>query len=68
MMVQSMEMAAVGEPTTGSELSIVLDDAGTITVDGVPVVMADILATNGVIHVINSVLLPADVAAMLSAG
>jgi uncharacterized surface protein with fasciclin (FAS1) repeats len=65
MMVPSMEMAAVGEPTTGSELSIELGDNGAITVDGVPVIAADILATNGVIHVIDSVLLPADIVAML---
>jgi transforming growth factor-beta-induced protein len=67
MMVQSMEMEAVGSPTTGSELSIALDDMG-VTVDGVRVIAADILATNGVIHVIDSVLIPADIAAMLGEG
>ena len=67
MMVPSMEMEAVGEPTTGSELTIALDDMG-ITVDGVRVIAADILATNGVIHVIDSVLVPADIAAMLGEG
>ena len=67
MMVPSMEMEAVGSPTTGSQLTIALDDMG-VTVDGVRVITADILATNGVIHVIDSVLLPADVAAMLGEG
>jgi uncharacterized surface protein with fasciclin (FAS1) repeats len=67
MMVPSMEMEAVGSPTTGSELSIALDDMG-VTVDGVRVIAADILATNGVIHVIDSVLVPADIAAMLGEG
>ena len=67
MMVPSMEMEAVGSPTTGSELSIALDDMG-VTVDGVRVIAADILATNGVIHVIDSVLIPADIAAMVGEG
>jgi uncharacterized surface protein with fasciclin (FAS1) repeats len=67
MMVPSMEMEAVGSPAIGSELSIALDDMG-VTVDGVRVIAADIIATNGVIHVIDSVLVPAEIAAMLGEG
>ena len=40
----------------GSELTIAT--AGGITVDGVKVIAADIAADNGVIHVIDSVLMP----------
>lgn len=67
MMVNSMEMESVGSPLKGSELTIAVDNMG-VTVDGIRVIAADILATNGVIHVIDGVLLPADVAAMLTAG
>jgi uncharacterized surface protein with fasciclin (FAS1) repeats len=34
--------------------------SGTVTVDGAKVVKADILASNGVIHVIDAVILPKD--------
>ena len=40
----------------GSELTIAT--AGGVTVDGVKVIAADIKADNGVIHVIDSVLMP----------
>ena len=40
----------------GSELTIAT--AGGVTVDGVKVIAADIVADNGVIHVIDSVLMP----------
>ena len=40
----------------GSELS--LGTAGGVTVDGAKVIKADIVADNGVIHVIDSVVLP----------
>lgn len=42
----------------GSELNIVVEDDGTITIDGVAVVTPDIMASNGVIHVISGVLVP----------
>ncbi len=57
MMAPSMEMAAVGADMMGSELNIVVSDMG-ITVDGAQVVAADIVASNGVIHVIEHVLVP----------
>ncbi len=54
---ETMEMTAVGADTMGSQLDIIADDMG-VTVDGVPVVATDITASNGVIHVIESVLIP----------
>ncbi|HTY88087.1 MAG TPA: fasciclin domain-containing protein [Candidatus Acidoferrum sp.] len=41
----------------GKELSIKVED-GKVTVDGAKVVKTDVLADNGVIHVIDSVILP----------
>lgn len=41
----------------GSELDIVVKD-GNVTVDGAKVVKTDIVGSNGVIHVIDSVVLP----------
>jgi transforming growth factor-beta-induced protein len=60
MTAPSMEMSAVGAETTGCTLDIQAGD------DGANVVTADIIASNGVIHVVDSVLLPPDVAAMLA--
>lgn len=51
----STMMAATVE---GGELNVVVDDMG-VSVDGAHVVTADIDASNGVIHVIDRVLLPA---------
>lgn len=42
----------------GSEVPIVVGDDGSITVDGANVITADIAASNGVIHVIDAVILP----------
>lgn len=66
MMAPSMEMSAVGADLEGSELDIAVADDGSVTVNGVSVITADILATNGVIHVIDQVLLPPDVAESIS--
>ena len=44
---------------SGDTLTIALRDGG-VTVDGAKVVKTDIAATNGVIHVIDSVILPKD--------
>lgn len=57
MMADSMEMTAVGAPTTGSQLTINATEEG-VTVDQANVVIADIIASNGVVHVIDSVLVP----------
>lgn len=42
----------------GAELDVVVEDDGTVTVNGIDVVMADIEASNGVVHVIGGVLVP----------
>lgn len=51
------------ETVEGSSVLIGLDDG--VTVDGANVTAADIIASNGVIHVIDAVILPADIAASL---
>jgi outer membrane protein OmpA-like peptidoglycan-associated protein len=50
-----------GEVATveGSKASLVAD-AGKVTIDGATVVTADVAASNGVIHVIDAVILPKD--------
>ncbi len=42
----------------GSEVSIVVGEDGSVTVDGANVITADIETSNGVIHVIDAVILP----------
>lgn len=49
---------AAAETANGQRLSIHVDE-GVVTLDGVKVVKTDILCTNGVIHVVDSVLMPA---------
>ena len=44
-----------------SDLSIGVKLTGDLSVNGADVVASDIMATNGVIHVINQVLVPADI-------
>jgi transforming growth factor-beta-induced protein len=59
-----------GEVATveGSKASLVAD-AGKVTIDGAAVVTADVAASNGVIHVIDAVILPKDLdLASLTAG
>jgi phosphate transport system substrate-binding protein len=58
MMAPSMEMTAPGAEPVGSELDVVLGEDGSVTVNGANVVTADIEASNGVIHVIDTVLVP----------
>ena len=38
-----------------------VSEGGTVTVNGTPVTTADVMASNGVIHVIDSVLVPESV-------
>lgn len=64
MMAPTMEMGAVGGDLLGGELDVQVVD-GKVTVNGANVIAADVMASNGVIHVIDAVLLPADVAAMI---
>lgn len=56
-----MEMTAIDTLKSGGDKSIeVMKSADGVTVDGAKVVTADIMADNGVIHVIDSVILPSD--------
>ncbi|MEQ8675360.1 MAG: fasciclin domain-containing protein [Aggregatilineales bacterium] len=66
MMAPSMEMTAPGADLVGSELEVTINDDGTVMINDATVITADILATNGVIHVIDSVLVPPEIAAMLA--
>lgn len=52
------------ETVNGQSVSIAVAD-GVITIDGAEVVSPDLAADNGLIHVINAVLLPPDVAEAL---
>jgi uncharacterized surface protein with fasciclin (FAS1) repeats len=54
-----------GEVATVEGSSILLSTDNGVMVDGATVIVADIAATNGVVHVIDSVILPADIAATL---
>lgn len=60
--VKTMKAKTVG----GHELAIVVAN-GRVTVDGANVVKTDVVATNGVIHVIDSVVMPGAAAAAESA-
>ena len=46
------------ETLQGDTVNIVVGEDGTVTVDGATVIAADIKASNGVIHVIDSVIQP----------
>jgi uncharacterized surface protein with fasciclin (FAS1) repeats len=62
--VLAEDLAAVGKETftvetaEGTELTINLKKDGTVMVDGATVIKADIIAGNGVIHVIDAVVVP----------
>jgi uncharacterized surface protein with fasciclin (FAS1) repeats len=47
------------ETVNGESLEITIEDDGTVKVNGATVVTADIETANGVIHVIDTVLVPA---------
>jgi len=49
----------------GDTIAVAVADDGSITVNGANVTLKDVKATDGVIHIIDTVLLPPDVAAML---
>ncbi len=51
----------------GAEISIAVVDGNIVIDETATVVSADLQADNGIVHVINAVLLPPDVAEMLSA-
>lgn len=46
--------------TVSGDMILIATNGGTVTVDNAKVVKTDILASNGVIHVIDSVILPED--------
>jgi len=50
-----------GDVATVEGQTVTLDTMGGVTVNGANVVTADVLASNGVIHVIDAVILPPDV-------
>ena len=54
-----------GAVATVEGSDVTLDTADGVTVDGANVIQADIVASNGVIHVIDAVILPADIAESL---
>jgi uncharacterized surface protein with fasciclin (FAS1) repeats len=46
------------ETVAGIELEITKDDAGNTLINGIPVAVGNVQATNGVIHVLGEVLVP----------
>jgi polar amino acid transport system substrate-binding protein len=56
-----------GDVTTasGDTVAVVVGEDGTVTVNGANVLQANIRTTNGIIHVIDTVLLPPDIAEMI---
>jgi len=59
---------AKGEVKTVEGASVMLDGSGdTLMVDGAKIVQADVMATNGIMHVVDKVLMPNDVPAVTAA-
>ncbi len=63
--VQGEYMAAGTAPGTyelttlqGDTVNVVVGDDGSVTVDGASVIAADVDASNGVVHVIDGVIMP----------
>jgi len=50
-----------GDVATVEGQNVTLSTAGGVTVNGAKVIQADVMASNGVIHVIDAVILPPDV-------
>ena len=48
----------MGVPTLNDDMLMVTIDAGTVMIDMATVTLADMQADNGVVHVVNMVLLP----------
>ncbi|MCS7071068.1 MAG: fasciclin domain-containing protein [Anaerolinea sp.] len=56
---EEMEPGVVSvETLNGQSIDIALDEEGVITINGAGLVTTDIMASNGVIHVIDAVILP----------
>lgn len=56
-------VSARPETVQGGKLTIVRDAEGNVTVDGAKVVAANILCGNGIIHIIDKVIVPGEAAA-----
>ena len=56
--LMAKDVASLSEAKTVEGQSVKIDAASGVKVDGASVVTADIEASNGVIHVIDSVILP----------
>lgn len=63
-LAETMEMSALDGEAIGSSLVFTSID-GALSVNGAPVVTADVAASNGVIHIVERVLVPPDVAVEL---
>jgi uncharacterized surface protein with fasciclin (FAS1) repeats len=55
-----MEMLETATTVQGTDLEITTDEAGVFMVNGAYFVVVDVEASNGVIHIIDTVLLPAE--------
>lgn len=66
--VLAEQVVGLSSATTlqGEDVTVEITD-GAVMIDGAKVVITDIVGSNGVIHVIDSVILPSDVAASLAA-
>jgi len=64
--VTAKDVSALSDATTveGSQISIATD-MGSVMINDAEVIKADVMTSNGVIHVIDTVLLPSDVKAAL---
>lgn len=60
--LDTLEMEAAGGDLLGSQLTIGTGDDGALQVQGANVVTGDIEASNGLVHIVDRLLLPADVA------
>ncbi|GAB4524891.1 MAG: hypothetical protein OHK0046_40060 [Anaerolineae bacterium] len=55
--IETLDITTV-ETLDGDTLELMIDADGQLTVDGSPVITADVPASNGIIHVIETVLVP----------
>lgn len=58
MEADSMQMSAVGEAPVGTKLDVQVAEDGSVKVNDANVIATDVVASNGVIHVIDTVLIP----------
>lgn len=67
--LSAAQLATVDAVTTidGQQLTVAVNDDGEVTINGARILTSDIPAKNGVIHIINQVLVPRTVATSLPA-